>query len=204
MRTFEFGDVLSQQLNLWCAAALTHLKWPHVGWLVSYVETRSACCGGPKPRRCPKWIGMGAEGVLTHWRDGLPRVSCTNATTTCTSATLFFAHVQQAFGPHAPKQLLHPLLTTLGTFEVSDPCSKHFEYQLMWADKVGGGSRTYHLSPFYRDFGISSSLLFVQWTGSLHHKHKSNAKHNGLVELFDFCAVKARHRNLQLSKITLA
>ena len=29
------------------------------------------------------------------------------------------------FSPHAPKHLLHPLLTTLGTFEVPDPCSRH-------------------------------------------------------------------------------
>ena len=35
------------------------------------------------------------------------------------------APVQQAFGPHAPKHLLHPLLTTLCTFEVADRCSRH-------------------------------------------------------------------------------
>ena len=27
--------------------------------------------------------------------------------------------------PHAPKHLLHPLLTNLGIFEVSDPCNRH-------------------------------------------------------------------------------
>ena len=36
-----------------------------------------------------------------------------------------FAPAQQAFAPHAQKQLLHPLLTTLSSFEVSDPCSRH-------------------------------------------------------------------------------
>ena len=33
--------------------------------------------------------------------------------------------VQQAFGPHAPTHLLHPVLATLGNFEVSDLCSRH-------------------------------------------------------------------------------
>ena len=78
----------------------------------------------PKPQKCPKWLGEGAKGVLMSWRDGLPRVSCTSATLICTSATEVhqcsrrLVHMRQ-------KHLLHPLLTTLGTFGVSDPCSRH-------------------------------------------------------------------------------
>ena len=52
-------------------------------------ETRSPLYRGPKPQKCPKWLGEDAKGVLTSWRDGLLRVSCTNATLFCTSATGF-------------------------------------------------------------------------------------------------------------------
>ena len=33
--------------------------------------------------------------------------------------------MQEDFAALGPKDLLHPLLTTLGTFEVSGPCSRH-------------------------------------------------------------------------------
>ena len=72
-----------------------------------------------KKSHCPKWLGEGAKCVLTSWRDGLPRVFCTSAALSCTPPP----PVQQPFGLHAPKHLLHPLLSTLGTFEVSNPCS---------------------------------------------------------------------------------
>ena len=54
----------------------------------------------------------------------------------------------------------------------------------------------YHLSPFYRDLGNSSSLLFVQWTGSL-HKHKIMPNTMVLWNFLTFRTVKARHSNLQ-------
>ena len=38
---------------------------------------------------------------------------------------LSFVPVQEDFGALGPKDLLHPLTTTLGTFEVSGPCSRH-------------------------------------------------------------------------------
>ena len=37
---------------------------------------------------------------------------------------LSFAPMQEDFGALGPKDLLHPLLTTWGTFEVSGPCSR--------------------------------------------------------------------------------
>ena len=43
---------------------------------------------------------------------------------------LSFAPVQEAFRTLGPKDLLHPLLTTLGAFEVSGPCSRTFGSQL--------------------------------------------------------------------------
>ena len=42
---------------------------------------------------------------------------------------LSFAPVQEDFGALGPKDLLHPLLTTLGTFEVSGPRSRTFGSQ---------------------------------------------------------------------------
>ena len=44
---------------------------------------------------------------------------------------LSLAPVQEDFGALGPKHLLHPLLSTLGTFEVSGPCSKHSGSQNM-------------------------------------------------------------------------
>ena len=55
---------------------------------------------------------------------GLPRVFCTTQTLFA-PVQLSFAPVQEDFGAMGPKDLLHPLLTTLGTFEVSGPCGRH-------------------------------------------------------------------------------
>ena len=45
-------------------------------------------------------IWEGAKGVLTGWRDGLPRVSCTSAALSCTSATGFwFTCAKTPFAP---------------------------------------------------------------------------------------------------------
>ena len=77
---------------------------------------------GPKPQKCPKWLGAGAKGVLTSWRDGLPRVSCTSATLfrtsanlSCTSATGFWSTCTKTPCAPSPNHF----------FEVSDPCSRH-------------------------------------------------------------------------------
>ena len=51
--------------------------------------TPSACYRGPKPQKCPKWLGEGAKGVLDPRSKGLPRVFCTTKTLFCTGATLF-------------------------------------------------------------------------------------------------------------------
>ena len=44
---------------------------------------------------------------------------------------LSFAPVREDFAALGPKDLLHPLLTTLGTFEVSGSCSRHLGSQCM-------------------------------------------------------------------------
>ena len=44
---------------------------------------------------------------------------------------LSFAPVQEDFGAFGSKDLLHPLLTTSGTFEVSGPCSRTFGSQFL-------------------------------------------------------------------------
>ena len=48
---------------------------------------------------------------------------------------LSFAPVQEDFGALGPKDLLHPLLTTLGTFEVSGSCSRTFGSQDYFRNK---------------------------------------------------------------------
>ena len=53
------------------------------------IATPGACYRGPKPQKCPKWLGEGAKGVLDLGSKGLPRVSCTTKTLFCTGATLF-------------------------------------------------------------------------------------------------------------------
>ena len=68
------------------------------------------------------------QKVLSPARNGLPRVSCTIATLFCTSATLFCAS-EAGLWPTCTKHLLHPLLTTLGNFEISGPCSRHLGSQ---------------------------------------------------------------------------
>ena len=54
----------------------------------------------------------------------MPKASCTGAKESCTGAKQGFGGANdswETFGTLGPKDLLHPLLTTLGTFEVSGP-----------------------------------------------------------------------------------
>ena len=88
------------------------------------LATPSACYRGPKPQKCPKSLGEGAKGGLDPGSKGLPIVFCTTQTLFCTGATLFCTSAR-GLCSLSPKDLLHPLLTTLVTFEVSDPCSRH-------------------------------------------------------------------------------
>ena len=86
------------------------------------VATPSACYRGPKPQKCPKWLGEGAKGVLDPESKGLPKPCFA-------PVQLSFAPVQEDFAALGPKHLLHPLLTTLGTFEVSGSCSRRLGSQ---------------------------------------------------------------------------
>ena len=88
------------------------------------VATPGACYRGPKPQKCPKWLGEGAKGVSDPGSKGLPRVFCSTETLFCTGATLFCTSARGLWRP-GPEDLLHPLLTTLGTLEVLGPCSRH-------------------------------------------------------------------------------
>ena len=76
------------------------------------IATRSACYRGPKPKTS-QVVRSGCKGVLASWGNGLPRVSCTNATQPCFEAMQpSFAPMQQAlFGPHSPiRQSLMPVI----------------------------------------------------------------------------------------------
>ena len=58
----------------------------------------------------------------------VPKSSCTGAKESCTGAKQRFSGAKDSWKNFCflgPKRLLHPLLTTLGTFEVSGPCSRH-------------------------------------------------------------------------------
>ena len=63
-----------------------------------------------------------------------PKSSCTGARESCTGAKQGFGGAKdswETFAQRGPKHLLHPLLSTLGTFEVSGPCSRHPGSQLL-------------------------------------------------------------------------
>ena len=107
----------------------------------SRIGAWSACYRGPKAQTCPKWSGEGAKGVLTGWRDGLPGVSCTSATLFCTSATLSCTSATGFWSTYAKTPFAPPLLTTLGAFEVSDPCSRPSRSQFKEFKGVAGESR---------------------------------------------------------------
>ena len=80
---------------------------------------------GSKRGNSRKWLREGAKGLLDSGSKGLSRDSCT-------FGNLFFvapvqpqfAPVQEAFRSLRPKDLLHPLLTTVGNFLLSNPWSK--------------------------------------------------------------------------------
>ena len=95
-----------------------------VTFLAPILATPSACYRGPKPQKCPKWLGEGAKGLLDpgskvrlHWcKRGLHR---------CKTGFGWCKRLLGDLCSLGPKHLLHPLLTTLGTFGVSGPCSRH-------------------------------------------------------------------------------
>ena len=80
------------------------------------LEARSACYRGPKPQKYPMLLGEGAKGVLVHV-DQKPlalvqeRVALVQNRVTLVQDTLGRPSLQLV------NHLLHPLLTTLGTFE---------------------------------------------------------------------------------------
>ena len=85
--------------------------------------------GGPEPYFCCILILWGFGGCSSH-RSYTTQESFARRKPCFALAQLSFAPVQEGFGALGPKDLLHPLLTTLGTFEVSGPCSRHPGWQL--------------------------------------------------------------------------
>ena len=92
--------------------------------IVTGIATPSACYRSPKPQSCPKWLGEGAKRlldpgskVLLHW--------CKRELHRCKTGFRWCKRLLGDLCSLGPKHLLHPLLTTLGTFEVSGPCSRH-------------------------------------------------------------------------------
>ena len=90
--------------------------------------TRGACYRGWKPQNCPKWLGEGAKGVLVHVDQKPVALVQTRVTLVQNRVAL----VQETLGRpflQLAKHILHPLLTTLGNFEVSCLCSRHLGSQ---------------------------------------------------------------------------
>ena len=93
------------------------------------LATQRFCYRGPKPQKCPKCLGEGAKGLLGQ--------GCQRPLALVQKRVAPVHHrvlvVQKTLGRHLLPgflNLLHPLLTTLGTFEVSGPCSRTFGSQL--------------------------------------------------------------------------
>ena len=95
---------------------------------------------------------------------------------------LSFAPVQEAFGTLAPKDLLHPLLTTFGNFEVSGRCSRTFGLQLwhsknnpnfrqekraqrlsFWVRRPPGGVGVFHAKGWWPKTSCPPSKLDLPW-----------------------------------------
>ena len=80
------------------------------------------------------WLGrLCSSSESLEVRRGCKRCSPAGENQMLSRECLAPVPMQQAFGPHAPKHLLHPLLTSVGTFEVPDPCSRHSWSQVLEA-----------------------------------------------------------------------
>ena len=110
---------------------------------------------GSETSKCPNWLGEGATGVVTSWKRGLLRVSCT-------SATASLAQVQQAFGSACTK-------TPLGTFEVSDPCSRRSGSQFICflRSLAGGPKRAIVAAGKYSKNASSGFAVFFEFLRNL-------------------------------------
>ena len=107
---------------------------------------------GPKPQKCPKWLGQGAKGVLDPRSKGLPE-SFAPPKPCFAPVQLSFAPVQEVCGALGPKDLLHPVLTTFRNFpfsgtlpgllgrkcrpELSGRFGSHCEYYSACVSRVG-------------------------------------------------------------------
>ena len=84
---------------------------------------------GPETSKVPQVVKRGCK---RSFGPKAPKSSCTGAEESCTCAKQGFGGAKRLLRDLCslgPKHFLHPLLTTLGTFEVSGPCSRTFGSQ---------------------------------------------------------------------------
>ena len=120
------GRILALTLKSVTGSQTWLMFWNHVNQLQNRIATQKFCYRGPKPQKCPKWWGEGAKGLLGQGRQRplalvQKRVAPVQNRVLVVQKTLGRPLL---FGSKRTKHLLHPLLTTLGTFEVSGPCSR--------------------------------------------------------------------------------
>ena len=106
------------------------------------LATPSACYRGPKPQKCPRWLGEGAKGVLDPRSKGLPRVFCTTKTLFCTGATLFRTSARGLWRPW-PKRPFAPSPNLQGEI-IYPPPFPHFRPE---GNFQGRGVGVYILRP---------------------------------------------------------
>ena len=87
----------------------------------------------------------------------------------CTGAKRGFGGAKDSWGP---KHLLHPLLTTLGTFEVSGPCSRTFGSQ----DKTHKEQKTHQQNIIVPRFGGGLVYVFPPIRNDRKHTHTQTNK----------------------------
>ena len=93
------------------------------------LRPRVPATGGPKPQKCPKWLGEGAKGVLDPGSKGLPRVFCTTKTLFCTGATLFCTNARGLWRP-CPKGPFAPSPNHFWEFSTFRPSPRTFGSQI--------------------------------------------------------------------------
>ena len=96
----------------------------------SWLATPRACYRGPKPQKCPKWLGEGAKGVFAPRAPRSPKSLLHHLNPVLHRCNSLLHQCKRTLAPWVQKTFCTPLLTTLGTFEVSGPC-RHLGSQVL-------------------------------------------------------------------------
>ena len=115
---------------------------------------------GPETSKVPKVVRRGCKRCFGPRGAKVSQESFAPPKPCFAPVQLSFAPVQVGFGALGPKDLLHSLLNSLATFEVSGPCSRHTGSQLKRGQNKTKGAKAGTSKKVWRQPHARSTSIF--------------------------------------------